>query len=305
MAYDAYVLILFMLALGMLFRRLGTFDENAAEALNAVVLYVCLPAAVLRYAPALELKPALLAIIAVPWLLLLASIALVSLTTRWLRLTREQHAVLLLTVVLGNTSFLGYPLVRALLGEAALPYAVVYDQFGAFMLLSTFGLYVLARYGGERKPTARDIALRMLRFPPFLALLFALTLMPVDPPAFIANGLARLADALLPLVMLAIGIAIRLRLPVDIRKPLAAGLLLKLVVMPALALVLIPALGLHGLMASATLLEAAMPPMITAAALAISHRLAPALAAAMVAYGIVLSLVSLPLWAWLAQNIYR
>lgn len=304
MAYDAYALILFMLALGMLFRRLGTFDENAAEVLNAVVLYVCLPAAVLRYAPALELKPALLAIIAVPWLLLLASIALVSLTTRWLHLTRDQHAVLLLTVVLGNTSFLGYPLVRALLGEAALPYAVVYDQFGAFMLLSTFGLYVLARYGGERKPSARDIALRMLRFPPFLALLFALTLMPVDPPAFIVNGLARLADALLPLVMLAIGISIRLRLPANIRKPLAAGLLLKLVVMPALALVLIPALGLHGLMAKATLLEAAMPPMITAAALAIAHRLAPALAAAMVAYGIVLSLVSLPLWAWLAQHIY-
>src|SRR3546814_12724588 len=91
----------------------------------------------------------------------------------------------------------------------------------------------------------------------FRSLLFALTVMPVDPPTFIANGLARLADALLPLVMLAIGISIRLRLPADIRKPLAAGLLLKLVVIPALALALIPALGLHGLMARATLLEAA------------------------------------------------
>src|SRR3546814_12999240 len=116
----------------------------------------------------------------------------------------------------------------------------------------------------------------MLRFPPFLALLFALTGMPVDPPTFIANGLARLADALLPLVMLAIGISIRLRLPADIRKPLAAGLLLKLVVIPALARALIPALGLHGLMARATLLEAARPPMITAAGSAISHRLASA-----------------------------
>src|SRR3546814_6428673 len=77
----------------------------------------------------------------------------ISLSTRWLHLARDKHAVLLLTVVLGNTSFLGYPLVRALLGESALPYAVVYDQFGAFMLLSTFGLYVLARYGGDRKST--------------------------------------------------------------------------------------------------------------------------------------------------------
>ena len=41
------------------------------------------------------------------------------------------------------------PEVRALLGEHALPYAVVYDQFGTFVLLSTFGLYVLAKYGGD------------------------------------------------------------------------------------------------------------------------------------------------------------
>jgi len=39
--------------------------------------------------------------------------------------------------------------------------------------------------------------------------------------------------------------------------------------------------------------------MITAAALAISHRLAPRLAAALVGYGILLSLATLPGWAWL------
>jgi malate permease and related proteins len=82
--------------------------------------------------------------------------------------------VLLLTVALGNTSFLGYPLTRALIGEHALPYAVVYDQFGAFLILSTFGLWVLARYGGNvpfesRQPTAKDMLLRVVKFPPLWA----------------------------------------------------------------------------------------------------------------------------------------
>lgn len=302
MTFDAYALILSMLALGIVFARLGVFDDQAAEVLNKVVLYVCLPAAVLRYAPALQLRPALLGVVAVPWLLLAATIALVTLGSRWLRLRADQHAVLLLTVALANTSFLGYPLVRALLGEAGLPYAVVYDQFGAFLMLSTFGLYVLARYGGERPPGLRDIALRVLRFPPFLSLLVALTVMPAQPPEFIAGGLQRLADALLPLVMLAIGFSIRLRLEPETVPPLVLGLALKLVVMPALAFIATAALGMSGLMAQATVLEAAMPPMITAGALAISHRLAPALAAAMVGYGIVLSLLSLPLWAWLARH---
>jgi len=302
MTFDAYALILSMLALGMLFARLGVFDDPAAEVLNKVVLNVCLPAAVLRYAPSLQLRPALLGVVAVPWLLLAATVALVTLSSRWLRLRRDQHAVLLLTVALANTSFLGYPLVRALLGEDGLPYAVVYDQFGAFPMLSTFGLYVLARYGGERPPGWRDIALRVLRFPPFIALLVALTLMPAQPPGFVVGGLQRLADALLPLAMLAIGFSIRLRLQRETLRPLAVGLLLKLVLMPALAFAATAALGMHGMMAQATVLEAAMPPMITAGALAISHRLAPALAAAMVGYGIVLSLLSLPLWAWLART---
>lgn len=302
MTFDAYALILSMLALGVVFARLGVFDDQAAEVLNKVVLYVCLPAAILRYAPSLQLQPALLGVVAVPWLLLAATIALVALATRWLRLRPEQHAVLLLTVSLANTSFLGYPLVRALVGEAGLPYAVVYDQFGAFLMLSTFGLYVLARYGGDRRPNLRDIALRVLSFPPFLTLLVALTVMPEHPPSFIAGALQRLADALLPLVMLAIGFSLRLRLERETMAPLALGLLFKLLLLPALAFGLTALLGMHGAMAQATVLEAAMPPMITAGALAISHRLAPALAAAMVGYGIVLSLFSLPLWAWLGRT---
>ena len=303
MAFDAFALVLAMLALGLLFQRLRLFPDSAPEVLNKVVLYVCLPAAVLVYAPRLQLGRELLVVAAVPWLLLGATVLAVSALSRWLALRRDQHAVLLLTVALGNTSFLGYPLVRALLGEDALPVAVVYDQFGAFLILSTFGLYVLARDGGDREPGARDIARRIATFPPFLALVAGLTVMPAEPPAWIAGGLQRLADALLPLVVLAIGLGLTLRLPRDELRPLAAGLLLKLALMPLLALGLARAFGLVGVVHDAVVLESAMPPMITAAALAISHRLAPGLASAMVGYGILLSLATLPAWAWLLRHL--
>ncbi|TNJ33285.1 AEC family transporter [Arenimonas terrae] len=303
MAFDAFALILAMLALGLGFQRLRLFPENAAEVLNKVVLYVCLPASVLIYAPRLELGADVLAIAAVPWLLLAATVLLVGGVTRLLKLRPDEHAVLLLTVALGNTSFLGYPLVRALIGEQALPFAVIYDQFGAFLILSTFGLYVLARYGGDQKPTAATIVRRVLTFPPFIALVVGLTVMPETPPAWIGGGLQRLADALLPLVVLAIGLSMKLALPRDELKPLAAGLTLKLAVMPLIALAIAPLLGLDGAMHDTVVLESAMPPMITAAALAISHRLAPGLAAAMVGYGILLSLATLPAWTWLLQHL--
>lgn len=302
MAFDAFALILAMLALGYAFQRLRVLPDNAAQTLNLVVLYVCLPAAVLRYAPRLHLEPALFGVAAVPWLLLAATVVLVHALARWLKFRDDERAVLLLTVALGNTSFLGYPLTRALIGEHALPYAVIYDQFGAFLILSTFGLWVLARYGGSisdgrPRPTARDMLLRVLKFPPLWALIVGFTVMPAEPPHWIAGALQRLSDALLPLAMLTIGLSVKLALPRDELKPLATGLVLKLAVMPALAMLLVPLLGLHGDMARTTVLESAMPSMVTAGALAISHNLAPRLAAAMVGYGLLLSLLTLPLWA--------
>ncbi len=84
--------------------------------------------------------------------------------------------------------------------------------------------------------------------------------------------LRRLADALLPLVALAIGMQVRLRLPRADIAPLALGLTAKLV------------------------LQSAMPTMITAMALAGAARPAPALAAASVGDGIVLGVLPLPLW---------
>ncbi|MGH8079991.1 MAG: AEC family transporter [Lysobacter sp.] len=297
MAFDAFALVLAMLVLGYLFQRLRVLPDNAAQTLNLVVLYVCLPAAVLRYAPRLHLEPALLGVAAVPWLLLGATVLLVGALSRLLKLRRDEHAVLLLTVALGNTSFLGYPLTRALIGEHALPYAVVYDQFGAFLILSTFGLWVLAHYGGDTRPSARAMVLRVVKFPPLWALLIGFSVMPAEPPSWIAGALQRLSDALLPLAMLTIGLSVKLALPREELKPLFAGLALKLALMPALAWALVPLLGLHGEMARTTVLEAAMPSMVTAGALAIAHQLAPRLAAAMVGYGLLLSLITLPLWA--------
>jgi predicted permease len=303
MAFDAFALILAMLALGMAFARLKLLPANAAEVLNQVVLYVCLPAAVLIYVPRLHVDVSLIGIIATPWLLTAATLALVTLASRWLKFRRDEFAAVLLCVALCNSSFIGYPMVRALLGEQALPYAVVYDQFGTFVLLSTFGVYVLARYSGDAPPTSRQILLRIAKFPPLWALVFSLAVMPEQPPQWIADALQKLADAMLPLVMLAVGLSIQLRLPRDELKPLAVGLLLRLVVMPAIALPLSLLMGMRGDMLQANVLESAMPTMITAAALAISHNLAPRLAAALVGYSILLSLLTLPAWVWVLGRI--
>lgn len=296
MAFDAFFLILLMLGLGMACARTRLFADNAAEVLNQFALYVCLSAAVLRYGSRLELGTHILLIAAVPWLLTGVAVLLVLALRRAFHWNREVTAVLLLAIPLGNTSYLGYPLVQAMRGDDALPYAVIYDQFGAFLILSTYGLMVLARASGESQPSPIQLLQRILRFPPFIALLLALTVFPAEPPAALDGVLQRLSDALLPIVALAVGLQLKLRLPRHAMAALGLGLGLKLVLMPTLALALALALRMPPLMTDAVVLETAMPTMISAAALAISHRLAPDFAAAMVGYGLLLALLTLPLW---------
>ncbi|WP_132999804.1 AEC family transporter [Luteimonas arsenica] len=303
MAFDAFALMLAMLALGMLFARLRVLPDNAGETLNLLVLYVCLPAAILLNVPKLRFDVSLLALAALPWLIAAASWALVTLASRWLKFRRDETVVLVLLTMLGNTSYVGFPMIEALLGGQALPYAVVYDQFGTFLLLSTVGLLVLARGSGDSAPSAKAIVRRILLFPPTWALAFGLTLMPEQPPQWIALALERLAGVLVMLVMLAVGLGIQLRLPRDEIAPLATGLVLKLVLLPAVSLPLAWLLGMRGEVLQVGVLETAMPPMITAAALAIAHGLAPRLAATVVGYGIVLSLVTLPLWRVVLQHV--
>lgn len=50
----------------------------------------------------------------------------------------------MLTVPLGNTGFVGIPLVEALLGKEAVAYAILYDQFGTFIALNTLGSFIAA-----------------------------------------------------------------------------------------------------------------------------------------------------------------
>ena len=178
MAADAFILILSMFAVGYAFARRKVLPENAADVLNRVVLYLCFPAAILLYLPRLHFERGVVGLAATPWLLGLAAWGMLWLAARRFRFRPDVYAALLLCTLLGNTGFIGYPMVRALLGEEALAYAVVYDQFGNGLILSTFGMVICARYGGGASPSFAAIARRVLFFPPTVALLLAMTIMP-------------------------------------------------------------------------------------------------------------------------------
>jgi predicted permease len=207
----------------------------------------------------------------------------------------------MLMVPLGNTSFFGIPMVQAFWGTEQVSYAVLYDQFGSFLALTTYGSIVLATYSGSEKPTPAAILKRICLFPPFIALVIGLLTMSVPYPAVLESLLHGIAASLVPVVMVAIGLQITLKLPPGSWAPFSVGLLIKLVIAPLTATAMIFALGLNSLAAKVSVFEAGMPPMVTAGALALIAGLAPELTAALVGLGLMASFLTLPVLFQLLQ----
>lgn len=292
---DNFILIGLFVFLGMFFRRLKAFPADTAQVLNMFALYVSLPAVILLKVPTLTLSGDNAVAAIMPWFMLLISVILTLLLARRCKWSRATTGVLLLVVPLGNTSFMGVPMVNAFFGEAGIPHLILYDQLGTMLIFATYGSIILSIYGGDGNSSIKSIVLRALTFPPTVALVAGLCLRNWSYPPAVVSALENLAGALTPLVMTAIGFQMKLRLQPTTLAPLGCGLAIKLIAAPVLALLGCQLLGMSGLPVEIAIFEAGMPPMVTACALAIAAGMEIELAAALAGLGIVLSFATLPL----------
>jgi predicted permease len=293
---ENFVITITFLLIGMAIKRIPAFSDETGNVLNLFVIYISLPALVLLKIPELTFSKNLLVPALMPWVMLLFSCALILLLSRLFKWERATTGCLLLMIPLGNTSFLGIPMVKAFFGENAIPYALLYDQLGSFLALATYGSIILALYGtGESKPTVAGVVKKVLSFPPFIALVLAFIIKSFPYPPIAVSILEILASTLVPLVMIAVGYQLTLRLSREVTSQLCIGLTIKLIAAPVAALFLCKIAGLEGEAVQVSIFQAGMPPMVSAGALAILAKLSPPLTAALVGIGIVLSFVTLPI----------
>lgn len=293
---EQFAFIIALLGIGILLRH-ASAPADFAKSLNFFIIYVSLPATVLIQVPKITFDLSALGVILTPWLLLPIVIAIVLAMTR--NHPPQTRAALLLVMPLGNTSFVGIPIVHTLLGEGAIPYVLMYDQFGTFLILSFYGAAVIGRYetGIFHK---RLIVKKMLLFPPFVFLLLALIFGEMNDS--VQPYLHTLASTLVPLALISVGYS--MTFGADMDYPLfTQSLVLKLIVMPFITFGVLLASGMEPLALKTAVLESGMPSMITAGALAIASGFAPALSAALVGYGIIVSLVTLPMILYIMERL--
>jgi predicted permease len=194
------VLLVVCFLLGVLMRRVGRLPDNTSSVLNAFIIHVSLPALTLLYVHELPIERLLAYPAAMAWVLFGLGFFFFVALGRAAGWPRTTVGGLILVGSLANTSFLGLPMIGAFYGEQHLGLGILIDQLGTYIVLSTLGILVAVTYAaGDASPAA--IAGKILRFPPFQAVVLALALKPFEYPAGTEIVLGKLGATLAPLAL--------------------------------------------------------------------------------------------------------
>lgn len=127
-----------------------------------------------------------------------------------LRIPRNRRGVFIVAFAFSNSSFIGFPVARALFGDAGMPYAVFYFLAGhvTFWLM---GNYAIERdadvINGETHRLSIGKSLKKLAQPPTLStfIMFAVILAGIKLPDFILTTAKYIGDLTIPLSLIFIG----------------------------------------------------------------------------------------------------
>lgn len=267
-------------------KRINLFTSASASVLVNYVIYFALPAVGFKYARELGFSKEVFSIALGAWLTILGCLLFAFLISGFMKLSSEKRRALALLSAFGNTAFLGYPYTHAYFGSHGLKYAIIYDQLGSFLLVSSVGFLIAS---GRLNPK------EVLLFPPFLSLVLGFASKNIELPQALINFIDFVSLSLLPVVLFALGLQLSFSKAFGELKLLTFVLFLKLLVSPLLAYIVFSFLPVDEVAKKVGILESGMPTMITASLLAIRFGLEPNLAVASAGVGIIVSFITVPL----------
>ncbi|MFC5139464.1 AEC family transporter [Actinomycetospora rhizophila] len=296
-----------VIAVGAVAGRFERFGERTAAVLNDLVYWIALPALIFVSVAGADLSAGVPA----SALLAAAAVVVVAYALGWSaarvvrRPPREAHAVGLVAGW-GNVGYLGIPLTVAVLGPATAFAASLTSTLHTALAISVFLVAVTldGRGRGEEGAVALPalLARRVLGNPVVVGIVagVVVALLGVRLPSPVATTIEMLGDLAAPGGLFALGILLRgavgsLRESRAQWVPIGAAVVIKLLVMPALALGAVVLFAVPAPWGAVLVLMAALPDAATVFVLTAQYRAWYRESTAVVVITTVLSLVTLPL----------
>lgn len=291
---ETIIPIILMIVIGYALKRINVLKAEDAMALNKIVINIAIPS--LIFLAIYDINLSILPIIApIPVVCIIVGILSGLVAFIFAKIKKfPQKTVwsIVLTSAMFNSGFLGYPVVLGVFGADGLVRAIFYD-LGSMILFIAFGVLLLLIYGGKYTTILR----RAFIFPPLWAVALALILNYINfDIGFLASStLKYLSGAAIPLIMISLGLSLEFKGIQENIQAIFSVSIIKLLIAPAIAFIIVLILGIGSLEKQVTIIEAAMPSAMLSLVLAITYDLDIKTAAACIFASTILSMATLPL----------
>ncbi len=258
--------ILLVASLGFLIQRLLNLDPRP---LSQVTFYILSPALVFTLLLSADIKGGqVLSMAGFAATVVLLTVGVGFAMSRILGLKGRRAAAFLLTAAFMNAGNYGLSLNQFSFGDLGLALASIYFVV-AVMMTNSLGVYIAASGDGNWFQALKGLAKVPAVYAIPLALIFR-TMDIVVPPA-IGRPLELLSLATIPVMLLLLGMQIG-RAGIPPRTGLlSVSVAIKLLVAPAIALLISPIFGLEGLARDVGVLQSAMPTAVVTTIIAIEY----------------------------------
>ena len=286
--------IVLMIGLGYFLKRIDFLSEKDIDPLNKIVMYILMPCMIFSalYSADMSLLPTLGIL---PFVILTASIGsgvISYIVLKRLHYDDKKIWSVLVTVMIANTAFMGYPVNLGVYGHPGFLRAIFCDLATTCMFLLLSFVLVL-KFGGTVKRAFREILLVPPLWAVVLGISFNLLNIPIGP--VLDKTVNYLADGAIPLIMISLGLSIELGGLARSKAMVIFTSIVKLGVFPLIALIVVSLLGLTGLQHDVGIIEAAMPSGMLSLLLAITYKLDYELTSDCILINTVISLITLPI----------
>ena len=289
-----------LMSIGFVLAKLGKLTQEALPQLSFLLLYVVTPCIIIDSLQ-VDFDPALFHDLAASFFLVLLSFAVCAVVCLafFRKENKDTRDTMRFAVIFGNTGFMGFPLMSAILGEDSLIYSM--PVFVAFNLgVWTYGVYLM---GGKENFSIKKVLLS----PPILGILVALPMffLGIRLPSAIGSTIGFVADLNTPLAMIVIGAQMAAAdIPATFRNTrLYTTAVLKLIFLPALTVVMLLPLGLNPISFVAVVILAGVPTAGVTAMFAEQFNRDKEGSAQVVTLSTLISIVTLPVVAVIAEQL--
>lgn len=195
----------------------------------------------------------------------------------------------------GNTLFVGMPVVSNVFGEEFVGEVIMYDSLAGAIPISILVPLILAMNNGEKVTIVKNIK-TIIYFPPFIGLVLGLALKGFEIPEFVFAPIRMFGDSATPVALFAIGLSLGFNAIKSSYKSTVIVLFMKMILAPAIFILILQCFG--AAFDKSTLiavLESSMPTATIVCVMVMKAKLDSNLAASSVAFGLVLSVITLPI----------